>query len=186
MKIRVDLTRPQSLQNAIKRIRDLKSRFKNMMSAFLEDVANEVIKIANNKVMDLDIGDEVKRDIMGGWYIDKSENGLRVYNTVDKAVYVEFGVGYEGGIKEHPQASIEGYRYGIGEKINPNTNIWIFNVESDDEIDITNDYIIRRGKTSVSTRGQPASLFVYNALLDIKTSGKIDELWIKNCKRYLN
>ena len=70
-------------------------------------------------------------------------------------------------------------------EINPKTNIWIFNVKSDAEIDISQDYIINRGKTSVSTRGQPALLFAYNALVDIKTSNKLEQLWNENYGRYV-
>ena len=185
MKLTININNLQSIKNAQKQLLEAKKTLQEIMNNFLEDVALEIIKLANQGVDRSDIGEEVKIDIKGGWDIQKTKTGLRVYNKTQQAVFVEFGVGFEGSIKKHPQADSEGYQYNVGSKINPKTNIWIFNVKSDAEIDISQDYIINRGKTSVSTRGQPALLFAYNALVDIKTSNKLEQLWNENYGRYV-
>ena len=184
-KITINLNNPQSIASAKATLIGIRKSLVEIRENFFEDVANWIINRANEYVDKSDIGSEIKREIKGGWNaFEKTPKGLKITNSAKHAVFVEFGVGYEGYIDKHPNASVEGYKYNVGKKINKNTNIWIFNVGSDEEIDIDKDYIVRRGETSVSTRGQPALLFLYNAIMDCKTEGVAERLWKENFERY--
>lgn len=190
MKISVALNR-KSIKDAVKQIDYVKKMIPVMFDEFIEAVALWIIERANQYVYASDIGENVKIDITGGWYYDRTPTGMKIKNTSDKAVFVEFGVGIVGQGQPHPQSSVEGYQYNIGSKIIFDDSSWIFNVSSDDEIDIQSKFIVNRGNTSVRTRGQPALMYAYNAIVDArnelrkKNGGEIGSLWEKEKKRYL-
>ena len=150
--------------------------------SFFNEIA-EWVKEEANKNIDLStIGSSVKEEIKNGWKTEKISNGLRLVNATDKASFVEFGVGIVGLSNSHPEAQKQGYAYNTGSKINRETNTWIFNVSSDDELDIEIDRILLRTENSVKTQGSPAVLYAYKALVTAKTdlqnrSGKISRMW---------
>ena len=137
--------------------------------AFMDKCCQWIINRANSYLQATTIGQSVKDDIMANWIYDKSTNPIIITNTSDKAVYVEFGVGIVGQSSPHANAASKGWDYNIGNKINKTTNEWIFNVQNDADIDIQEAYIINKSEhLSIRTRGSPAVMYAYNAIVDAR------------------
>lgn len=183
MKINVALNQ-QSIKAAIKQLRQAKKSISLAFEDFLEDVALWLIDRANMYLNASDIGENVKIDIRNAWEYERTDTGMKITNNAEQAAFVEFGVGMVGAQHQHINAHQTGYQYNIGSKIRED-GTWIFNPASDEDIDIQGQYIINRGNTSVITRGQPAVMFAYNAIVDIRVGDTLKNLWEKNKKRYI-
>jgi hypothetical protein len=183
MKIEIALNK-QSIKNAIKQLKQAKYNINLAYENFLEDVAMWLIDRANMYLNASDIGENVKIDIRNAWEYERTATGMKITNKDDQAVYVEFGVGIVGAQKQHINAHQTGYQYNVGKKIRED-GTWIFNPASDEDIDIQAKYIINRGNTSVLTRGQPAVMYAYNAIVDIRVGDTLKRIWEKNKKRYI-
>ena len=186
MKIKVSLNE-KSIKETISRLNKIKKDYAVAYEDFLEDVALWLINKANENLDMSDIGDNVKQDIKNSWEYDRTATGIKITNRSDKAVFVEFGVGMIGAQQPHQNANANGYAYGIGKKIRDD-GTWIFNPKSEADIDIQSQYLVQgleEGHTTAVTRGQPAVMYAYNAIVDIKVGKTLQNLWEKNRKRNL-
>lgn len=183
MKINVSLNQ-KSIKDAISALRYVKKTIPILLDDFLEEVAKWLIARANEHLEVADIGENVKLEIKNSWKYERTATGMLITNNADQAAFVEFGVGLVGQQHQHFNASQNpDYNYNTGSKIRED-GTWIFNPESDDDIDIQAKYILRRGETTVTTRGQPAVMYAYDAIVDIKSGDTLKRIWEKNKKRY--
>jgi hypothetical protein len=188
--MKIDITfNSKSIDNAIKTLKLAKVQLENqMLTDFLFTCCTWLYDNANTKIMFSSIGDSVKSNIMSGWEVPKIEKrGKRLVatlkNTDEQAVYVEFGVGIVGQENPHERATEEAYEYNIGKKINPVTHQWIFNVSNDSDIDIQAEYIDLRTENTVKTKGSPAVMYAFNAVVDLLHFG-INPIWEETKLKY--
>lgn len=147
----------KSIENAIKQLKDYKSKVVKATNEFLEFVSEWVIKKANIYIDASDIGDLVKLELRNSWdYTIKngvatvSNNGSMVKNRyvvgedgnskiekqeIPVAILVEFGVGVVGQSNPHPNASVEGYKYNLPTIHKNSDGMWYFWTNSN-ELDI--------------------------------------------------
>ena len=183
MKIEIRLN-TTSVNNAIKQLERAKKGVILAYEATLEEIAIWLIERANMHLNVSSIGDNVKIDIRNAWIYERTAMGMKITNQSDKASFVEFGVGIVGLENQHIMASREGYQYNIGSKIRED-GTWVFSTESDDDIDIQARYVLKRTDTTVLTKGQPAVMYAYNAIVDLKSGNTIKNIWQKNKQRYI-
>lgn len=190
MKITVSLNK-SSINNAIKQLQNIKRKIPKMLQELLVRCAEFVIERANIYLQNADRGENVKNDIMSSWSYSFIGNSLIIRNTSDKAVYVEFGVGIVGE-GSHPAASEAGYDYNQDSSAKQDDGSWhFFANESDLDIPLNNvDWGVYgtddgRNRMSIYTRGAVGEMYAYNALEDLRTSGKIKQFWKEIKEKHL-
>ncbi len=189
MKIEMRLSE-KSIKEAITALKRADRQLNKMAKDLLLTCCTWIYDRANQYVMASDIGENVKINIIRGWQAPELtvKNGVllaTLRNTDEQAVYVEFGVGIVGAEPEnmHPKANEEHYQYNVGGKINPITNQWIFNVSSDEDIDIQAEFIDKRTTNTVKTKGSPAVMYAYNAVVDLREFA-LKQIWQEIKVRY--
>ena len=123
-------------------------------------------------------------DIINSSTITVSGNTAKL-SYGEKAVYVEFGVGIVGEQNPHPQATQAGYEYNVESGKKKADRSWIFNAESEAKIDIRQENIINRTKNTVRTKGNEASLFLYQSAMDFKSTGEYKRIWQDVKRKYI-
>ena len=215
MKLNIELS-VQSVDQAIKTIQFISKQYKNgkMITEFLEQVCEWIIKRANSYLNMSDIGELVKIDIRNGWEYIIKDGSATISNSTDKAVFVEFGVGLVGETRPHPNAknqSSKDYEYNLPTISKDANGMWYFwanNNELDIPrgaiVDITsfNDYdrngkVVLRGKSGeqgkrvvVGTMGTEGVMYAYNAIVDAtmdfkNPNGEIAKIWQRLQKEYI-
>lgn len=195
MKINVELN-----ENSIKKAISVLKKYKMAIKGFYSDVCDYLIELANRYLDSSDIGESVKADIKSSWHRQISENGVKIYNDSDKAVFVEFGVGEIGQNNPHPNSGAEGYAYNVpsvnkyGTENHPNQSTWRFIVKNIDEVDLEDGYYekwrMASGATKIITTGSPAVMYAYNAIVTAREdsknpNGRIANLLNENMERYM-
>jgi hypothetical protein len=194
MKIDIQLNQ-KSIQEAKKKLLQVKKALPLAINDFLEDVALWLIDRANFHLNNSDIGENVKIEIRNGWVYNFTASGIKITNSTDKAVFVEFGVGIVGQADEHPQASTEGYEYNVTSpyKDSKGSGTWIFKSKMQD-LDIPQsqaDFIGDGTEYVVITKGTKGVWYAYNAIQDAKmeltrpNGGEIGALWDKAKRKYI-
>lgn len=168
----------KSIKNAIIELNKVQQKlYTTVPKRFLTLCSNWIINRANERIRDLDIGSEVKEDIISRWRVSNlSNNRIKVINDSNKAVFVEFGVGKIGKESPHPQSSSEGYEYNKDSGKKDRYGQWRFTLENKDQIDLIADYYSKNENT-ITTKGSPANLYLYNSLMDLISSGIYKLLW---------
>jgi hypothetical protein len=192
MKIEIALNK-KSIQQARKQLLYIKKILPEMQKDFLEDVAMWLIDRANLHLNNSDIGENVKIDIRNGWEYDFTENGIKITNNTEKAVFVEFGVGIVGQGQPHPEASAEGYRYNVPSRAKFG-GYWSFSQKGLEELDLPKENVqYEQGRDGIVflTQGAKGVWYAYNAIVDARMElaksggGEIGALWDKVKKRYI-
>ena len=194
MKIKVELN-TKSIENARKQILYIKKIFPQMQKELLEGVASWLIDKANIHIMNSDIGNNVKEDIMSSWVADVTPNMVKITNKSQKAVFVEFGVGIVGQSQSHPKATEEGYEYNMDSpyKDRKGSGTWLFKSQMEN-LDIPQDqaeFIEDKGDYVVITRGTKGVWYAYNAIVDAQmelakaNGGEIGKMWEDIKARYI-
>lgn len=197
-KIVVELNR-KSIQNAIKQLKAIKKTIPNMTKDFLEGVALWIIDRANFHLNNSDIGENVKIDIRNGWEYEFVNNGIKITNSTQKAVFVEFGVGKVGEQQPHPEASKEGYEYNVPSEYKyagqyHDEFTWRFTVKSEQDIDLSDGtyetWKKKSGDLKIITQGSYGVFYAYNAIVDAQMdlqnpNGKIAEIWQETKEKYI-
>lgn len=192
MTINIELNQ-KSIQEAKKKLLQVKKAVPLATKDFLEDVAMWLIDRANMHLDNSDIGENVKIEIRNGWVYNFTANGIQITNSTDKAVFVEFGVGIVGQQDSHPQASKEGYEYNVYSHAKFLGGYWSFTTQLED-LDLPknsvemqsngNDYVIL-------TQGAKGVWYAYNAIADANmelarpNGGEIGALWEKAKRKYI-
>jgi hypothetical protein len=196
MTINIELNQ-KSIQEAKKKLLQVKKAVPLATKDFLEDVAMWLIDRANMHLDNSDIGENVKIEIRNGWVYNFTANGIQITNSTDKAVFVEFGVGIVGQNDSHPQASAEGYEYNKDSpyKDKKGTGTWVFKSKLID-LDLPKDNVEFAYNSSgtdyaIVTRGAKGVWYAYNAIADAKmelarpNGGEIGALWEKAKRKYI-
>lgn len=194
MKIKIKLNQ-KSIEQAKNKLLYIKNLFPQMQKDFLESVALWIIDKANFYIKNSDIGNNVKSDIQNSWISEISSNVVKIRNTSEKAVFVEFGVGVVGQGNAHPKATEQGYEYNMDSpyKDRKGNGTWLFKSQMEN-LDIPQDqaeFIKDEGDYVVITRGTKGVWYAYNAIVDAQmelsktNGGEIGALWNKINKRYI-
>lgn len=178
MKINIDYDK-KSIDNAIKQIEEYQKRLQNIIPSFLRLCAQRVQEIAAERLSAIGIGTNIETEILLNWHIDDSDkNRVILENTSDKATYVEFGVGEIGAGSPHDLAEEQGYKYNIPSKYKWTNSKgqahWYISFHSTADIDLPKQYYERltteeyanRSRIYIRTQGQPATMFLFNAMID--------------------
>lgn len=170
----------KSIRQAIKEIENIRRKFSNIIpQAYLSKCADYVISRANEYLSNYNIDGEITADIQTHWTKEMpTKNTIKVVNDSDKAVFIEFGVGRVGSISSHPNANETGYQYNLPSSAKSTSGIWAFDVRDKNGIDLVKGYYKHR-RNSVITSGSPANMYLYNATLDLISSGAYRTLWLQ-------
>ena len=103
---------------------------------------------------------------------------------------VEFGVGVVGQSSPHKNIGEVDYEYNKPSRYKNKDNSWIFAVDNDSEIDIQSKFIDNRTEHTVRTKGSPAVMYLYNALVDARMdlknpNGELAQKWKALEKKYI-
>lgn len=187
MKIKVALN-AKSIDQAIKTLKQAKQQLKNMVKELLVECCNALISLANGKIELLDIGSNVKLDLQANWIIGSViGNKIILTNTSEKAVYVEFGVGIIGQQNPHDNASMTGYQYNVKSSSKLPDDSWMFSTTLED-LDLpkkdVNFYNGANDSLVIETKGTPATMFLYQSIIDFKDKRIAKNIWDNIKKKY--
>lgn len=190
MKIKVELN-TQSIQNAINALTTARKQLQGkMLDDFLKAVREQIISLANNRIALTDIGYNVKQSIINGWqpiqYIGKTSKwlGIKLVNSAEKAVYVEFGVGIRGQQDPHTNAGMAGYRYNMPSDYKLSDGSWIFKIDDNADLDISLKSVDNRTEHTIRTKGQVGYMYLYNAIVDFKDRNLAQKIWSDIKRKY--
>ena len=175
----------KSVKQLLENIKKIKKQVRtNLVKDLLIGCCEAIKRRSIEKLEILSIGSNVKNEIINHWHIsDVVRNTITLYNDSDKSVYVEFGVGKVGRENPHPESVSQNYQYDVdGKKLEDRS--WIFNVSSDDDIDIQAEFIDNRTTNTVRTKGSEATMFVYNAMRDFVDEKEVYKIWDDVKKKY--
>ena len=185
MKLNIGLN-PTDIQKAIDFIKPKTNiRLETLVQSFIRLSLEEIKNIAYRNLFDIDVSANLILDIDREWEIKELKVGSeyigQLINTHDKAVYLEFGVGREGQQLPHANASKTGYEYDIPTSAKTVNGYWLFSPDDERLIDIAPKYYNIVGKTDkfVLTKGQPATHYLYNAMIEYMTSGLHKQVWAR-------
>lgn len=171
----------KSIRNAINQVREIKKKMlTEIPDRFLTKCLEWVQDRANNVYLpSLNISSKVLGDIFAGWNIERvNESTKRLVNDSDNAVFIEFGVGVVGEQNPHPNAkdTNPNYEYNVDSGKKDKYNQWRFRVNENGSIDLVDGYYTKQGDL-VTTTGSPANLYLYNAAMDLISTGGYEMLW---------
>lgn len=171
----------KSIKNAIKEVKEIQSKMqKEVPQSYLKKCLEWVRLKADDYLHTLYIEPEIIDYIASSWEISINGNIGTLVNTSNKAVYLEFGVGKEAQQNPHPNSSMEGYEYNIDSGKKDYKGRWRFTLSDYQPIDLIGGYYdesIRGNKSLITTQGSPANLYLYNAMMDLISSGAYKTLW---------
>ena len=192
MQIKIDISNPNSVRKAIQALERAKTTLLDkVVDELAKECANAILERANENVQRTDIGSNLILQIQAGWVLNGSNGKYVLSNMADKAVYVEFGVGITGEQNPHPNASRARYDYDMdGKKLKDRS--WIFRVDNIDLVDIAERYVMTRPNgekfyetdKTIRTKGQPATMYLYNAIMDFVESEEPQKIWSKISRKY--
>lgn len=182
MKLNIRLN-PQSIQSAINALKTAENTLRNkMFNELITACAEQIKSFANDRLSIADIGSNVKVEIMSSWVLNIVGKTAKLTNTADKAAYVEFGVGIVGQQKPHDNAAKTGYQYNMPSKHKLADGTWLFTTTYDD-LDLPKSAIIDKhyGNTAdtlvIETKGTPATMYAYNAVVDFVSGNYAKKIW---------
>lgn len=172
-----------SIKQTLKRINELKNLQTKLLDEFYRKCYLRFVEYCTTYLYASTIGEDVKDEIANGWQYERLKTKAKFVNKTEKAVYVEFGVGIVGKDLPHKNAKKLGndYKYNIGTKIKEDGS-WIFNVSDDNDIDIQQDFIDNRTEHTVMTKGSPAVMYAYNALVYL--TNDVPKIWQEVERKY--
>ena len=176
----------KSLKQAIKKVKTIRGKIQSETpSIFIDKCLNWVMNRANMYLSSLNMGGNVIADIQGGWHIETvAPNIKRLVNTSQKAVFVEFGVGKKAQTEPHPNANnnTPPYEYNVNSGKKDYQGRWRFRVSEETDVDLIVGNYDRDGDL-ILTSGSPATLYLYNASMDLISEGAYKKLWQETLKQ---
>lgn len=173
----------KSIKEAIKEFQTIQKKMKSdIPEIFLNKCLDQIILLAENNLNATSLDRGIIANITGGWQRQVKGNSATLINNSDKAVFIEFGVGVVGQRSPHPKASEENYEYNKESASKMYGGAWRFKNDSWLGSDIMNEYVISYdmalgGDEYITTEGQPAQLYLYNALMDMQSQGHFKRIW---------
>ena len=155
---------------------------KEIPHTYLKKCVNFIITRANTYLFMTNVDGSIISDIESKWEIQPIRNNqITLVNTSDKAVYLEFGVGVVGQKQSHPNSEITNYQYNVPSHSKTKVGSWAFYVDESRGIDIVAGLysVIAKdnGKTVAVTKGSPSQMYLYNAMMDLISTGEYKKLW---------
>ena len=184
----------KSIKNAINQIRNIRTKFSKcyIQDKYLLSVYNYIVSKSNEYLYASGFDNKLISEISASWEYQITSGILKMTNTHEKSVYVEFGIGIIGQGSGYPQTfNPSYYEYNIPTEYKREDGSWRFDLGDGEILDIRQQDIISEeirdnGKTIVKTKGYPATLFVYNAIMDFQSSGMYKKLWNQVLEKELN
>ncbi len=166
----------KSLGAATKEIDRLIGGWKSVTEVFLMSVFNRFKELANGNLDGFPT--PYNTEIKESWTceIDHKTGVMRVecLDPHGKSAALEFGVGIVAKSSPHANAAQAGYEYNKASGRKDSTGAWIFTARMNqlDMWDAASYFLLDKGKGryAVFTRGEPATMFAYNALMDLPQS----------------
>lgn len=189
MKINIDFD-AKSIRKAITQIKNVKKRFEQVaIPKFLISSAKWIIAQADNYITMLDIGEGVKADVIMKWGEPILEgNRVVIKNTSSNAVFLEFGVGIVGkqyGYNNTFNSDWDNYEYDVNSPHKLKDRSWIFALDDEYNLDISMNYVMsdrREHPNTIRTQGQPAQLYLFNALMAFINRKQYKKIWEQTLK----
>jgi hypothetical protein len=174
MKIQVGYTK-KSIDKAIKQIDEYQKRLKNIIPTFIQQCADKIVAMANERLNYVGLDYGVVAEIKNGWQpLQKvDDNNYVLLNTADESVYIEFGVGQVGAGNPHDLAGADNYQYDVNHH---GAMGWEFK-KTNGNVDILEKYRLYDDGLIIRTVGQPATMFVFNAVQDFKDKNLGEPIW---------
>lgn len=189
--ITIDLN-PKSIKSAIKKLQNIKSKIPSMIDELLYECCDWIKNQANMHLENSGLNSGFITEIEQGWQpITKKLDGSFVLINRGRGYAVEFGIGMKGEGTYYGDVP-PNYEYNIKTQYKNSDGSWIFRVEDIDMLDIKRENIMPRENTgeliyeegrTVRTKGQPAVMFCFNAIVDFKTQKIAQKKWEKIKKR---
>ena len=189
--ITIDLN-PKSIRSAIRQFENIKKKIPSMVDELLYESCFWIRNQANINLEASGLNRGFITEIEQGWQpITKRMDGTFLLSNHGRAYAVEFGIGIKG------QGTYNGevppnYEYNVKTQYKNSEGSWIFRVEDIDMLDIKQEYVLPRKNTgeviyeegrTIRTEGQPAVMFLFNAIVDFKTQNVAEKIWEKVKKR---
>lgn len=176
----------KSIRQAIKDIENIKKKFqKEIPDLFVTKCLEWVRDRATNFYLpNIRMSSKIIGDISTSWRIEKVSSTIkRLVNDSDKAVFVEFGVGIIGEKTPHPNAinNMPAYEYNVQTNKKDKYGRWRFRVNDNNDIDLVEGNY-EQEENLITTSGSPANLYLYNAAMDLISSGVYKTLWQETLK----
>ena len=168
----------KSLEKTMQRIELIKKKFDTIIpTLFLDRCLDYIISRANEYLDNYVIDKSITSDIQTHWRKETiSKNTVRLINDSDKAVFIEFGVGRVGAVAQHPNSAQTGYEYNVPSTSKDISGQWAFKLDEQKGIDLVAGYYKQKDNT-ILTKGSPANMYLYNAMLDLISSGMYKTIW---------
>jgi hypothetical protein len=178
-----------NLKGVIDKLNKMKKDLPAMKKELFEQCCVVLKSLANQNLMDWDIGEDVKSQIETGWSYVVTENGAVLTNTAEKAVFVEFGVGVVGEENPHPNAkntTPEVYDYNRPTKFKRagkyhDENTWRFYKNDLEEVDLQEGYYeawyTQDGAIKIITKGSPATMYAFNSIIQFVEGEYAKKIW---------
>ena len=184
-----------SIALAIKELQSVKKKLIPLMiKELLKECCEYIIERANVGLQNSERGYKVIAEIQTSWsYTVEKDGSAKIINYADKAVYVEFGVGVVGETNPHPSADKAKYDYNRESPAKDADGSWHF-FSNEAELDIPLDDVEwgvnptsgdPRRRLSVFTSGAKGDMFLYNAMMDLISSGQVHKIWNNIKEKYL-
>ena len=176
----------KSIEKAIQQMERVKKELKaTIPRMFLDRCLDYVIERANEYLDSFIIDESIVSDIQNHWRKEQiNHKRIRLINDSDKAVFIEFGVGRVGEIAQHPNSNRTRYRYNIPTKSKDDAGQWAFKLDEQQGVDLVVGYYKQKDNV-VITKGSPANMYLYNAMLDLISSGRYKDIWVEVLKERL-
>lgn len=174
----------KSIQNAIKQVNAAKKKLSSeVIMVFLKKCAIWVRNRADEYLDQIDIGGNIIVEIKNSWSEPQeiAKNAVKLVNTTNKSVFVEFGVGMVGQFDPHPNANNTNPPYQYNEK-DHYKGIWNFKIDDENSVDLRVGYYDIDDNNWVTTQGSPANLYLYNSLMDLISERAYKTLWQESLK----
>jgi hypothetical protein len=192
MKIRISLGE-KSIKEALQKVKKMQNQFPIMKKELIEKCAYKIVELANKNLSILDIGENVKDKIMSSWHFEKVGDHFKIINTEQKSVYVEFGTGIVGQQQPHHKSKESGYEYNVESLYKDEQGRWTF-YQNLKDLDLPTDYSEDRiyfhepkrnsERMLIRTSGAPASMFVFNAIIEFRENYYAKKIWEEIKKKY--
>lgn len=178
-KIKINFDK-KSIQEAIKQLKDIKKKMqKDVPSLFVTRCLEWIRDRANEYLSNIDMSGAIISNIQSSWEIQPiTNNSMKLVNSSNKAVFVEFGVGKVGQSQSHPNAGVENYEYNVESGKKDKYGRWRFRVNESLGVDLVVGNYTQDGET-ITTMGSPSTLYLYNAGMDLMSTGVYKDIWNK-------
>lgn len=171
----------KSIKEAIKQVKEVQKKMQTEVPrTFITRCLDWVMNKANDYLNSFYMSSDIITDIQSKWEKSVIGNVGTLINTSNKAVYVEFGVGLVGQGNPHPNSSVSGYEYNVASGKKDISSKWRFKLDEEQGVDLNVGYYTARNSGDgklITTQGSPSNLYLYNAMMDLISSGAYKTLW---------